>query len=128
VRGLSAAGIEVGVFPNPIMPCLTDSEENLEAVAAAAKDAGATFIGGGTLFLKPCSRDIFLPFLERNFPSAVPRYRELFNGRAFLRGPYADEIKRRVRTVRARHGLRDSPMEYTPAFDEPDPQGSLFVL
>ncbi len=117
VRGLSAAGIEVGVFPNPIMPCLTDSEENLDAVAAAAKEAGSTFIGGGTLFLKPCARDIFLPFLERHFPAAVPRYHQLFDGRAFLRGQYAEEIKRRVRAVRARHGLRDSPIEYAPAFD-----------
>lgn len=128
VRALSDAGIEVGVFPNPIMPCLTDSEENLDAVAAAAKESGATFIGGGALFLKPCAREIFLPFLERNFPDAVPRYRELFGDRAFLRGPYAEEIKRRVRAVRARHGLRDSPIEYAPAADEPDPQGSLFVL
>ncbi len=126
VRQLAAAGIVVGVFANPVMPCLTDSETSLDAVARAARQAGASFMGGGTLFLKPCSRQVFLPFLERQFPEAVPHYRELFRDNAFLRGPYLEEIRRRVRMVRARYGLGDSPVEYTPEEWEGDPQGSLF--
>src|ERR1043166_9057721 len=36
VRTLSSAGLSVGVFLNPIMPCITDSPENMDAVASAA--------------------------------------------------------------------------------------------
>ncbi len=36
VRRLADAGLGVGVFANPVMPLLTDSESNLDAVAAAA--------------------------------------------------------------------------------------------
>jgi DNA repair photolyase len=129
VRGLAAADIAVGVFPNPIMPLLTDSEEGLEALAAGAAKAGASFLGGGLLFLKPSSRDVFFPFLEERFPKLLPHYRALFRSAAFLRGDYAEIIKARVRRIRARHGLGASPVEYTPEGWPPEPrQGELFEL
>jgi DNA repair photolyase len=126
-RRLSEVGIQTGVFPNPIMPLLTDSEESLDAVAAAAAAAGATFMGGGPLFLKPCARQVFLPFLERHFPGLVPEYERLYRAGAFLRGEYPSRIGERLRRVRAHHGLRDAPVDYTPELWEPEPeQGSLF--
>ncbi|HEX8985377.1 MAG TPA: radical SAM protein [Bryobacteraceae bacterium] len=127
VRMLAKAGIEVGVFANPVMPLLTDSGQSLDALAGAAKSAGAKFLGGGALFLKPCSRQVFLPFLERHYPELVSEYQRLFGDTAFLRGAYAEGLKERVRRVRARHGLADSPIEYTPELWHPEPeQGSLF--
>jgi len=126
-RQLVEAGIQVGVFPNPIMPLLTDSEDGLDAVACAAKEAGATFLGGGPLFLKPCAKQVFLPFIERHFPRLAPEYERLYRTGAFLRGEYAERIRERLKLVRARHGLRDSPAEYTPELWEPEPeQGNLF--
>jgi DNA repair photolyase len=126
-RRLTQAGIQVGVFPNPIMPLLTDSEESLDAVTASAADAGATFLGGGLLFLKPCARQVFLPFLESHFPHLAPEYEKLYRTGAFLRGEYAERIRERLQRVRARHGLRDAPVEYTPELWEPEPeQGCLF--
>ena len=127
LKKLSAAGIESGVFPNPIMPLLTDSEDSLDAVAQAAKSVGATFMGGGLLFLKPCSSRVFLPFLEQHFPKLIPEYQKRFGRAAFLRGEYADTVKQRVRRVRERHGLRDSPMGYGPESWPAEPeQGNLF--
>jgi DNA repair photolyase len=129
VRALSAAGIETGVFANPVMPFLTDSEASLDAVASAAAQAGATFLGGGPLFLKPCAREVFLPFLERHFPNLAVRYGPLFRGGAFLSGGYRQMLRERMALVRARHGLRDSPIEYTPELWEPEPQqGELFEV
>ena len=126
-RRLAESGIQVGVFPNPIMPLLTDGEDSLDAVARAAKEAGATFLGGGLLFLKPCAKRVFLPFLERHFPHLAPEYERLYRTGAFLRGEYAERIREWLKRVRARHGLRDAPIEYTPELWEPEPQqGSLF--
>lgn len=124
---LAQAGIQVGVFPNPIMPLLTDGEESLDAVARAAAEAGATFLGGGLLFLKPCVKQVFLPFVERHFPRLAPEYERLYRTGAFLRGEYAERIRERLKAVRARHGLGAAPVEYTPDLWEPEPeQGSLF--
>src|SRR5579872_1828614 len=47
VERLAQAGISVGVNPNPILPLLTDSEQSLDGLAAAASKAGATYFGGG---------------------------------------------------------------------------------
>jgi DNA repair photolyase len=126
-RQLAAAGLVVNVFPNPIMPLLTDSEASLDALAAAAREAGASSIGGGLLFLKPCAKQVLFPFLEQKFPELAPRYYALFRSSAFLRGEYARSIKERMARVRARHGLRSAPVEYTPELWEPEPrQGELF--
>jgi len=78
VRKLSEAGIPVGVFPNPVMPAITDGERQLDRLAKAARDAGAQWFGGGPLFLMPSAQKVFLPFLEEHFPKLVQPYRETY--------------------------------------------------
>lgn len=127
VKALAEAGIVAGIFPNPIMPLLTDTEESLDALASAAARAGASFMGGGLLFLKPCAKEVFFPFLEKHFPELLPRYEEMFRRGAFLRGEYAKTVGERVRRARERHGLAGSPVEYRPELWQPEPeQGLLF--
>src|SRR5258707_9958010 len=53
VRQLSDAGLTVGVSCSPVLPGITDSPGDLEAVVSAAAAAGAGHIFGGPLFLKP---------------------------------------------------------------------------
>src|SRR5437660_11091208 len=105
VRQLTQAGISAGVFPNPILPLITDSEESLDSLAAAAAKAGATYFGGGLLFLMPSAQKVFFPFLKEHFPHLLKRYRERFEKSPYLRGPYQEAIRDRVRRIRGRHGL-----------------------
>jgi len=126
VRRLAESGLSVGVFPNPIMPLLTDSERSLDALASASAAAGAQYFGGGVLFLKPCAQAVFLPFLGRHFPQLATRYRERFARSAFLRGDYTEVIKERLARIRARHGLASLPTDYCPENWPADPQGELF--
>jgi len=129
VRRIAEAGLAAGVFANPVMPLLTDSEDQLDALAAAAVRAGASFFGGGLLFLKPCARAVFFPFLETHFPDLLPQYRALFRDRAFLRGEHAQRAKDRVARVCARHGLADAPVGYIPELWPSEPrQGELFEI
>jgi DNA repair photolyase len=124
---LAAAGIKVGVFAMPVLPMLTDSEQNLDSVAAAAADAGASFFCSGVLFLKPCSRRVFFPFLEQQFPELLPRYRALYRSAVFLRGEYAERVAERIERIRTRHALADSPANYSPELPLNEPQqGVLF--
>jgi DNA repair photolyase len=105
VRKLNAAGVRASVFCSPIMPLINDSDPSIDAVARAARSAGATHFGGNVLFLKSCARDVFLPFLEERFPLLVRRYKERYQRTAFLRGPYPDMIYERVRQIRKRYGF-----------------------
>jgi len=114
VRRLRAAGICVSVFPNPIMPGLTDGDRQLDWLARAAHDAGAMSFGGGPLFLMPTAQRVFLPFLEKECPDLVPRYREMFAKSAYLGREYKDALEQRVRRIRERYGLASGFIEYRP--------------
>lgn len=125
VRKLAAAGLAAGVNPNPIMPGITDSERALDALAKASRDAGAITFGGGPLFLMPSAQAVFFPFLEREFPHLVARYRELYARSAYLGKDYKEYIAAKVRRVRERHGLVSGMVEYKPDVWVEE-QGSLF--
>ncbi|MDQ6675872.1 MAG: radical SAM protein [Acidobacteriota bacterium] len=125
VRQLAAAGIPVGVFPNPILPLITDSEHSLDRLAKAARDHGATYFGGGILFLMPSAQKIFFPFLAAQFPHLLRRYQERYQGQAYLKGSYPETIKARVHAIRERYGLRSTPAA-EPALETQCLQRGLF--
>ncbi len=127
VRRLSEAGLCVSVMPNPIMPGITDSERHLDRLAKAARDAGAVSFGGGPLFLMPAAQNVFFPFLEREFPELLLRYRKLYEKSAYLGRAYKDEIRDRVQSIRQRYGLASGPIEYRPELWVEE-QGELFPL
>ena len=126
VRKLVSSGICARVFCAPILPLLNDSEAALGALAQAAAAAGARGFGGNVLFLKPCSRAVFLPFLEKEFPLLVRRYRERFERGAFLRGDYPERIRERVAEIRRRYGFDRMPPPVEPELWLRDRQMTLF--
>ncbi len=128
VRKLTEAGVAAGVFPNPILPMITDSEERLDALAHAARDAGATYFGGGPLFLMPSAQKVFFPFLEEQFAKLAEPYRKLYARGAYLGPGYKSELRERVARVRDRYGLGSAPVEYRPELWEGEEQGRLFSI
>jgi DNA repair photolyase len=113
------------VFPNPIMPMITDQEDRLDKLAKAARDHGASYFGGGVLFLMPCSRKVFFPFVEKHFPHLLRRYQERYEREAYLKGPYREIIRDRIAAIRDRYGLESGPpRREIAAWD--DSQGWLF--
>jgi DNA repair photolyase len=106
VRELSQAGITAGVSCSPVLPGITDSPANLEAVVRAAADAGARHIFAGPLFLKPCSAAVFLPFLGEHFPQLVENYRQRYQDRSFLPPSYGKRIAQLVGRFRRKYGIQ----------------------
>ena len=70
VRKLREAGIAAGVLAMPVLPGITDREEDLDALARGVRDAGAQWFAANVLFLMPASLKQFLPFLRREVPQA----------------------------------------------------------
>jgi DNA repair photolyase len=105
VRELSAAGLTVGVSCSPVLPGITDSPADLEAVVRAAAAAGARHIFAGPLFLKPCSAAVFLPFLEQHFPQLVENYRQRYRDRSFLPPSYGKRIAELITRFRQKYGI-----------------------
>ena len=105
VSELTAAGIRAGVNAMPILPGLNDDPTALEALAREAARAGAKFLHGNLLFLMPSAMKQFMPFLEKEFPRLVKRYRRLYARSAYLNGEYKEEISKLMSDLRHRYGL-----------------------
>ncbi|MCI0353520.1 MAG: radical SAM protein [Acidobacteria bacterium] len=111
VRQLAAAGLHAGVLCAPVLPAITDSPRDLEALVRAAAEAGARSFGANPLFLKPCSAQVFLPFLEQNFPALVESYRQRYGQRAFVSTAYRKRISELVGRLKTKYGIggRETP-------------------
>ncbi len=90
VAELNRAGIPTGILIAPLMPGINDAPEQVERIIELATEAGATSIGGNTLFLRGPVRRIFFEWLESQRPDLLPRYRRLY-----ARGAYVPEAERR---------------------------------
>ena len=88
VRTLTDAGIPTGILMAPILPGISDRPDQLREVVRAAIDAGATHVSPIMLHLRPGVREEFLPWLEKEHPDLVERYRQMY------RQPYGPKAMR----------------------------------
>ena len=105
VRKLNLEGVSAGVICAPVVPGITDSPRDLEALVRATAEAGGKYIYANPLFLKPCSAAVFLPFLEKEFPQLVASYQQRYKDRAFLPKAYGQRLSQLMKRLRQKHGL-----------------------
>jgi len=95
LRRLTAMGIPCGVLVAPVLPGLSDSEDQLRQVVEACAEAGAVSIAGVALHLRGAVRAHYLDWLRGARPDLVRPHAERFR-----RGAYQpDEERRRIETV-----------------------------
>jgi DNA repair photolyase len=123
VAELRRRGIDSGVLIAPLMPGINDDPDQVRPIVERAKKAGATFLGGVALHLRDEVKDVFFAWLETKRPDLLPRYEQLYNGRAYMR---PEDRKRATRAVRpwGRSRLRRAPAERSE--QDPPAQSSLF--
>src|SRR5438094_7130563 len=109
VKQLTQAGLAVGVSASPLIPGITDREGDLEAVAAAAREAGAQWFFSGVLFLMPSSAKQFFPFLRVKFPRLVQQYEKWFGKNGYAPEEYRRKVAERVAKIRQTYGFRSRP-------------------
>ncbi len=112
------AGIRTGVLVAPILPGLTDDEEHLDEVVVACSEAGASWVTGIVLHVRPSIREHFMPWLKQAYPWLYPRYVELYGSRAYAPAAYGREVQERFARMRLRHGLAGGASRPEPARGE----------
>lgn len=80
VRRLADAGIPVNVALAPILPAITDSSENVDAVVRAARGAGAKRIWNNALYLHEVTREAFFGFIKDRRPELLAAYAQMYKG------------------------------------------------
>ncbi len=142
MQRLAAAGVPVGVLFAPAIPFVND--DALEAVLAAAREAGARSAGYVLLRLPHEVAPLFRDWLQAHLPDRAERvmhavqqmrggrdYDAAFGRRMRGQGPYADLLARRFSVASRRLGFADDalPALDCSRFQRPrpaSPQGELF--
>ncbi|HSZ03391.1 MAG TPA: radical SAM protein [Terriglobales bacterium] len=131
MQKLNQAGVAAGVICAPVLPGITDSPRDLEALVRATAKAGGKYVFANSLFLKPCSAAVFLPFLEKEFPQLVESYQKRYKDRAFLPESYRKPLSQLMKRLRQKYGIpsdydRYSQRTHPPAEADPGGQMKLF--
>ncbi|WP_138443808.1 Rv2578c family radical SAM protein [Sinomonas susongensis] len=108
ISKLRDAGLACGVMAMPILPWLTDGEDQLDALFGSLAAAGATGVTAGALHLRPGTKEWFLQWLAREHPRLVGRYRRLYGNGAYAPKDYRAWLARRVNAAKTRHGFGGS--------------------
>lgn len=103
---LRSAGIYAGVWLNPVLPFITDTEENILGVVRMAAEAGAKFVVcffGMTL--RSGNREYYFSALEREFPGVRAQYLSTFGNAYECSSPRASQLYRAFTAECQRLGL-----------------------
>jgi DNA repair photolyase len=96
VAELNRQGIPTGILIAPLMPGINDAPGQVEKIIELADAAGATSIGGQTLFLAGSVREIFFDWLRTKRPDLVERYEHLYRRGAYIPVPERRAIEQRA--------------------------------
>jgi len=136
VAELNRIGIPTGIMIAPLMPGINDAPEQVDEIVRIADEAGATYIGGQSLFLRGSTKDVFFDWLRAKRPDLVQRYERMYGSGAYLpaaqrrksearlpaqRRVHADERFKRPLRPRVPPALAPPPVER-----EEDRRASLF--
>ena len=119
VLRLREAGLRTGILCSPLMPGITDTVQALERMAIRARQARACFFSANPLFLKPCSRPVFLRFVEEHFPQLKKDYETRYADKAFVSKAYHERVMAVVRAVVRKHRLGERFEGGRPVWDPP---------
>ena len=112
VKQLKQLGFFVGVNAIPLLPFISDTEEELEKIIAMAKEYEADYIlaGGLTLFgnAPADSKTLFYKFLERYDASFLPKYQQLYGPNSYVPFLYQNELKKRANRLCRKYEIKDS--------------------
>ncbi len=103
-------GFFTGVCFIPVLPFLSDSEEELAKTIKIVKEYGAGFIfvGGLTLFGKgPADcKTLYYKFLEKYYPELVPKYKSLYRIFFAPSKEYQRELEERAKRLCEKYGIK----------------------
>jgi len=105
VRAIVRAGLPCQVLVAPILPMITDSDEQLDNTLREIAAAGANGATVFALHLRPGAREWFMRYLRRYHPQLVDAYAELYGKGSYVTRSYASDLARRSSVLLRKHGL-----------------------
>jgi DNA repair photolyase len=92
------------------MPGINDHPDQVRPIIERATKADASFLGGVALHLRDEVKDVFFAWLEEKRPDLLPKYEQLYRGRAYMQPAHRKQTTSAVRgwgRTRLRRSLAD---------------------
>jgi len=109
LRAFRQRGVPVGVMAMPLLPFISDAEEDVRALLTALKEAGAAFVMPAGLTLRPGrQKDFYLQRVGEAYPDLLPRYREIYaenRASGACTRSYSTALQRRVASASLEAGV-----------------------
>jgi len=105
-------GLFCGVNAIPLLPFISDIDEELEKMIKTAKESGADFILTGSLTLfgsgERDSKSLYFRFLENEFPHLLEPYRKMYGTVYYPSWKYHEDLKRRAGFFCEKYHIKNS--------------------
>ncbi|MBQ3263292.1 MAG: radical SAM protein [Oscillospiraceae bacterium] len=131
LKAFQRVGVPTVVWMTPILPFLTDTEENVRRILEYCFDAGVKGVVcfGMGLTLRDGNREYFYAALDRHFPGLSDEYRRRFGNAYEAASPNTERLLRLFHAECEKHGVLHEPddcFRYIAALPERNDQLSLF--
>ena len=131
LKAFRERGIPSVVWLTPVLPFLTDTEENLRRILDWCFDAGVKGIVcfGAGLTLREGNREYFYEALDRRFPGLSEEYRKRWGNAYEVTSPHSDALMEIFHRECEKRGVLHDPdacFRFIAAWPEEDRQLSLF--
>ena len=105
-------GFLCGVNAIPLLPFISDTDEELEKIIAAAKQFGADYIlvGGLTLFgnEERDSKQLYFRFLQNHYPHLLEKYEKMYGSVFYPSWQYQNDLKKKTELLCKKYSIRNS--------------------
>ena len=112
LKFFSDNGFLCGVNAMPLLPYISDTEEEIERIVAAAKQYGANYIliAGLTLFGNDegDSKKLVFRFLRDYYPDRLEKYEKMYESVYYSSWQYQQELKKRGEALCEKYKIKNS--------------------
>jgi DNA repair photolyase len=112
IKQLKQEGFLAGVNAIPLLPFISDTDNELEKIIMTAKEYEADYILTGSLTLfgseAADSKTLFYKFLERYDASLLPKYQQLYGSNFYPPVYYQNNLKERATRFCQKHSIQNA--------------------
>lgn len=104
LKQLSGKDIGLGLHLMPILPMITDNEENIENIFREVSKVPIDYAICGFLNLRSATRANFLDFIKRDFPNLFDDYLKLYQS-PFISKDYAKNVYEKIWKLKRKYSI-----------------------
>jgi len=111
LKQTSAAGFHSGASMMPLLPFISDTEEEMDNMLAAFKAAGAKYVFPASLTLfgegPADSKTLMFRAIEKYYPHLLDNYKNLFANDFRIASDYQRKLSEKINRLLKKHGIKN---------------------